>query len=80
MRGGGCLWRTARLLNYVEQYLQNYGDRVLHGETEWDAEGIIRIAGWRGGIARDKARLLRLAVGSDGPDDYVGFVQRLSDL
>jgi hypothetical protein len=64
------LWRTARLLTNVETYLQRYGDRILQGDTEWQVEGLIRLAGWRGGVDEAQARKLRLILGSQGTENW----------
>jgi hypothetical protein len=74
---GSILWRTARLLTYLEAYLQKYGDRVMQGETQWDADGLIRLAGWRGGVSDDEAHRLRLGLAQVGVDDRVGFLKRM---
>lgn len=55
------------MLNLIERYKQTYGDRILAGGTEWDVEGLIRLAGWRGGVPRSVLDRLRLAATSDGP-------------
>jgi len=54
------LLRTGRLLNLIERYKQTYGDRILAGGTEWNVEGLIRLAGWRGGVPAQIANSLRL--------------------
>lgn len=33
---------------YVEQYLEAYGTAILHGEGEFNAEALLRLAGWSG--------------------------------
>jgi hypothetical protein len=68
------LWRTAKLLTYVEAYLQRYGDRIVQGETEWQVEGLIRLAGWRGGVREEEAQRLRLIIATAGPDDWRRFL------
>jgi len=74
---GSLLWRTGRLVTYLEAYLQEYGDRILQGETRWSAEGLIRVAGWRGGISDEETSRLRLAIARVGPNDRVGFLKEL---
>lgn len=66
-------WRTARLLGCIQEYLQQYGERIIQGETEWQVEGLIRLAGWRGGIPDEEARRLRLILSSHGADDWRAF-------
>ena len=75
---GSLRWRTARLLTYLEMYLQQYGDRIVQGDTRWNAEGLIRLAGWRRGISDDEAKRLRLALARVGIDDRVGFLEELA--
>jgi len=67
-------WRTARLLTLVESYLQHYGDRIIQGDTEWQVEGLIRLAGWRGGIGDSESKRLRLLLASRGDDDWRYFL------
>ena len=57
---GQVLIRTGRMLSLIEQYKQTYGDRILAGGTEWDVEGLIRLAGWRGGVPTRIVKGLRL--------------------
>lgn len=47
------------LLNYLDDYLTRYGDKILHGEAEFKAEALIRLAGWRGELTEKQARELR---------------------
>ncbi|MCL4554356.1 MAG: hypothetical protein M1565_04375 [Actinobacteria bacterium] len=51
--------RMGVLLNYLDDYLTRYGDRILHGEAEFNAEALIRLAGWRGELSEQQARELR---------------------
>jgi hypothetical protein len=67
------LWRTARLLTDVAEYMQRYGDRIIQGETEWQVEGLIRLAGWRGGVPEQEAKRLRILLAST--DHWTGFIQ-----
>ena len=30
----------------VQQYLDAYGQRIMHGEAEFNVEGLLRLAGW----------------------------------
>jgi len=68
-------WHTARLLTYIEQYLQRYGDRIIQGDTEWQVEGLIRLAGWRGGIPEPESRRLRLLLATRGIDNWEPFAR-----
>jgi hypothetical protein len=56
---GGALWYLARLLTQLDRYLERYGERILHGEAEFNAEGLIRLAGWTGEVTEEQARELR---------------------
>jgi hypothetical protein len=56
---GGALWYLARLLTQLDRYLERYGERILHGEAEFNAEGLIRLAGWSGEVTEEQARELR---------------------
>jgi hypothetical protein len=69
------LWRTARLLAYIHEYLERFGERIIQGETEWHVEGLIRLAGWRGGVQEDEALRLRLVLASQGADRWQVFME-----
>lgn len=43
------LWRTARLLTLIQTYLERFAERIMQGDTEFRVEGLIRLAGRRGG-------------------------------
>ena len=51
--------RLGALLNYLDDYMTRYGDKILHGEAEFKAEALIRLAGWRGELTEKQARELR---------------------
>jgi hypothetical protein len=55
------LWALARLLNYVHEYLEAYGERILHGDAEFHVESLIRLAGWTAEFTPERARTLRYA-------------------
>lgn len=57
---GSSLWQLGRLLNSVHDYLERYGERIMHGEAEFNAEALIRLAGWRGELPPEMAYMLRL--------------------
>ena len=67
-------WRTARLLIYINDYLQEYGERIVQGGTEWQVEGLIRLAGWRGGVPDSESQRLRLILASQGDEDRRQFL------
>jgi hypothetical protein len=51
--------RLGALLTYLDDYMVRYGDKILHGEAEFKAEALIRLAGWRGDLTEKQARELR---------------------
>jgi hypothetical protein len=55
----GGLWRLARLLTSLDSYLDRYGMEILHGSAAYNAESLIRLAGWTGEITQEQARDLR---------------------
>jgi hypothetical protein len=63
-----CLWTVARLLVAIHEYLETFGDRIMHGDAEFNAEGLIRLAGWTGSLDVTQSRALRLAVARAGGD------------
>ncbi len=34
----------------VQRYIDTYGQRITHGEAEFNAEGLLRLAGWRSDV------------------------------
>ena len=36
------------LRELIAEYVKTYGELIKHGETEFAAEGLERLAGWRG--------------------------------
>ncbi len=71
-------WQLARLLTFVAEYLDRYGDEILHGETPFNVEGLVALAGWHGGISGDEARRLRFVLAKAGSDDQQAFQQELA--
>jgi hypothetical protein len=47
------------LLLDLDEYLERWGDRILHGEAEFNANSLIRLAGWTGELTAEQARELR---------------------
>jgi hypothetical protein len=47
------------LLLDLDDYLERWGDRILHGDAEYNAEALIRLAGWTGELTAEQARELR---------------------
>ncbi len=67
------LWIVARLLTRIHEYLESYGDRILHGEAEYRVEGLIRLAGWRYEFTPEQAVEIRLAIAASG-ENRVAFL------
>jgi hypothetical protein len=74
---GTCLWLVARLLTRIHEYLESYGDRILHGDAEFRAEGLIRLAGWSSELNAEEARRLRLTLATTGEHDRDAFLKAL---
>ncbi len=70
-------WQLARLLAAVALYLDNYGDQILHGDTPFNVDGLVALAGWHGGLGDDEAKRLRYALARAGSDDRSGFLSIL---
>jgi hypothetical protein len=68
-----ALWRLARLLTRLDSYLEKFGRSILHGEAEYDANALIRLAGWSGEVTKEEARALRFALAKAGEWDQDGF-------
>ncbi len=71
---GGALWFLARLLTNLDRYLVRYGSAILHGEAEFSAEGLIRLAGWSGEVTEAQARELRYRLARVGEWDRDAFL------
>jgi len=71
------LWLVARLLSRIHDYLERYGDCILHGDSEFHAEGLIRLAGWSHELTPERARRLRYVLAKIGESDRDGFVTAL---
>lgn len=63
---GTSLWLVARLLTRIHDYLDRYGERILHGDAEFNAEGLIRLAGWSYELSQEEATRLRYALAKSG--------------
>ena len=70
-------WQLARLLSFVSDYLGRYGEEILHGETPFNVEGLVALAGWHGGVGGDEVKRLRYVLARAGPDDRSSFLQML---
>jgi hypothetical protein len=73
-----ALWYLARLLTRIDAYLGRYGQEILHGAASFNAESLIRLAGWTGEVTVERARELRFAMARAGEWDRVGFLHRIS--
>jgi hypothetical protein len=75
--GDAALWIVARLLTRIQEYLERYGDRILHGDAEFRAEGLIRLAGWSGELTPEQATRLRYVLAKSGEADRRRFLSML---
>jgi hypothetical protein len=70
-----ALWQTARVSTFVGQYVETYGETLMHGETEFNAEGVIRLAGWMPeGMTVQERQRLRFVMASVGAEERSLFV------
>jgi hypothetical protein len=74
---GTSVWLVARLLSRIHDYLERYGDRILHGGAEFRAEGLIRLAGWHYELPAEEAIRLRYVLAKSGEVDRAGFLAAL---
>jgi hypothetical protein len=74
---GSSLWLVARLLSRIHDYLERYGDRILHGDAEFRVEGLMRLAGWRSELTEDASTRLRYALARSGEIDRERFLDTL---
>ncbi|MFI5912359.1 hypothetical protein [Dactylosporangium sp. NPDC051541] len=54
-----ALWQLGRLMHWIGRYISEYGDFVEHGDAEFRAEALVRLAGWRGELPPAVATKLR---------------------
>lgn len=73
-------WYLARLLTSVSTFLDRFGDQMVHGETPYNVEGLVALAGWTGGLADAEARSLRYALARAGPHDRTRFLEELAKV
>ena len=76
---GASLWLVARLLSRIHDYLERYGDRILHGDAEFRVEGLIRLAGWRHELTAEEGTRLRYVLAKTGEADRERFLAALRD-
>ncbi|PWW53672.1 hypothetical protein [Actinokineospora spheciospongiae] len=55
-----ALWQLARTMNGIQDYISEYGERILMGEAEYTAARLIALAGWKGELPAELAYKLRL--------------------
>lgn len=73
---GTSLWLVARLLSRIYDYLDRYGERILHGEAEFNVEGLIRLAGWSADLSPAETVRMRYLVAIH--PDRASFLANLS--
>ena len=59
------------------RYVGYYGEEIMHGDTPFNVEGLVALAGWHGGLGDDEAKRLRYALARAGTDDRGAFVAEL---
>lgn len=69
----GALWYLARLLTKLHAYTERYGKSILHGSADYNADALIRLAGWTGDVTTEQARELRFVLAQVGEWDREGF-------
>jgi hypothetical protein len=72
-------WQLARLLSFVSDYLDRYGEQILHGDTPFNVEGLVALAGWHGGLGGDDAKRLRYVLARSGTENRTDFLKLLRD-
>jgi len=75
---GTSLWVVARLLARIHDYLERYGDRILHGDAEFRAEGLIHLAGWSYEFTPEEATELRYVIAKTGGGDRERFLDAIA--
>jgi hypothetical protein len=67
-----ALWQISRLMHWISQYLDEYGDAVAHGDAEYRAQALLRLAGWTGELPPVLAgRLRSLAAMHRSREDFL---------
>jgi hypothetical protein len=74
----GALWYLARLLSKLSAYSEEYGKAILHGTAEYNAEALIRLAGWTGEVTSSQARELRFVLARVGEWDREAFFGKIA--
>jgi len=73
----GALWYLARLLTKLSRYMELHGKAILHGTPEYNADSLIRLAGWTGELSKEQVRDLRFTLAQVGEWDREGFGEAL---
>lgn len=63
----------------IHQYPERYGDRIVHGEAEYNVEGLIRLAGWNYDFTTEGGKRLRYVLAKSGERDRDSFLTLLND-
>ncbi len=53
-------WELARLLTLIHDWLDDYGGEIEQGDVQFRIDGLVKLAGWSGGLQSDTANRLRL--------------------
>jgi len=61
------------LLTKLDAFLAAYGTEILQGAASYNAEGLIRLAGWSGEVTAEEARELRYLLARSGEWDSAAF-------
>jgi hypothetical protein len=72
-----ALWATTQLLALIDKYIDEFGSRILHGDIEYAAERLIRLAGWHPPMTDEESQLLRLTLARGSAADRNSFLKRL---
>lgn len=59
-------WQLGLVLTQIHDYVERCRKTILQGDATFDAEALIRLAGWTGEVSKGQARELRLWVARGG--------------
>jgi hypothetical protein len=71
---GAAKWQLARLLTFVWDYMDKFGEEILDGEIPHNVEGLVALAGWSGGIDSAEAKHLRYTIARSGLNSLKDFL------
>ena len=57
----------------------DFRSRILHGDAEFSAEGLIRLAGWHYELTAEEGTRLRYVLAKSGEADRERFLAALQD-